>query len=121
MAYHWYNPCICIGSKSIQDIYKDISKVIPNIAYFPIVRHPIYTNTTDTSNAERNHEPGNVEPKNKSFMNLKQPVGKPSEIYGLLHKTNQISIVSQQKYRIDKRLQYRISGVTPPFLYLLTS
>ena len=121
MAYHSYNPRIFPGSKSIQDTYKDISKAIPTIAYFPIVRHPIYTNITDTSNAERNHEPGNVEPRIKSFTNSKHPIGNPSEIYGLLNKTNQISIISQQKYSMDKRLLYRISGAYPPHLHLLTS
>lgn len=105
----------------MHDTYRDINKAIHTIAYFPMVRQPTYTITTETSNAERNHDPGNVVPKNKSLANSMHPSGKPFDIYGLLNKTNQISIISQQIYSIDKRLLYLTSGASPPHLHLLTS
>ena len=100
----------------MHDTYRDINKAIHTIEYFPMVRQPTYTNTTDTSNAERNHEPGNVVPKNKSLANSRHPSGKPSDIYGLLNRTNQISIISQQKYSIAKCLLYLTSGAYPPYI-----
>lgn len=118
VAYHSYIPHMFSGSSLIHDTYSDKNKAIPTVAYFPIVRQPTYTNTTETSNAERNHEPGNVVPKNKSFTNSRQPFGKPSDRYGLLNNTNHISTINQHKYNIAKRLLYLTSGAYP--LYLLT-